>query len=248
MGTVLNREKTFDSPTTAFGDFVREILKHGLHTAMPGLIDTFDAASRRARVRPALQLVTAEGEALERSPALNVPVLFPSGGGFSVLVPLSAGDPVWMMFSERGLSAFKRTFDLAIPDVTRFFDESDAVVLAGFGPLEVAPATETGLSLQTNDGARSVRVEEDAVEVHSENARVRVGSEEVVVDVDGPVVLNADEVHVGGRSGQRLATEAFVERYYNVHTHSLPMGVSGPPLVAAPGRPGGDVTEKQRSE
>lgn len=90
---------------------------------------------------------------------LDVPVIHPSDGGFVVHVPLRRGDPVLLIFAQRGLDAFKETFAEADPQKGAFFNERDAIAVPGFGALDITPASATGLSLQTEDGETSMVME-----------------------------------------------------------------------------------------
>ena len=112
---------------------IRQSLKD-VYTCMPGVVQQYDPHTRRAVVRGALRIVTTDGREIERVAIRNVPVVFPSGGGFALTFPLRPGDPVLLVYSQRGLSEFKRTLDVSAPDVDGFFSEKDAIAIPGFGP------------------------------------------------------------------------------------------------------------------
>jgi len=135
----------------------RELLD--VHTALPGIVDTYDATSRRARVVPAIRLLLDDGSLLDRPPVTDVPVLFPSGGGLSLTFPLQRGDPVLMIFSQRGMDGFKSSYTVSPPSRGPIMDMSDAVALVGFGSVLTTPASATGAAIQTDDGTTSVVVE-----------------------------------------------------------------------------------------
>lgn len=154
----INREIDFSRLSTVLGFALEQRLKD-VHTSMPGLIETYDAQTRRARVQPALRLLLTDGTTTSRAPVVNVPVVFPAGGGFTLLFPVEPGDGVLLVFSQRGIAGFKRAFAESDPTADRFFDPSDAVALPGFGAISVTPATTDGASLQSEDGLTAVRVE-----------------------------------------------------------------------------------------
>ena len=182
----LDQEIPINSLTTFFRIILNRWSKANLQTVLPGLVEVFDPNSRRARVRPALRLIRSDGTALERTPLVNVPVIFPAGGGYSFSFPLENGDPVVLLFSARGISAFKDSFELTNPDAGSFFDLSDAVALCGFGPLQLTPASTTGAAWQNDEGTRSIRLEPDSIELH-------VGSTALVVE-EGRVTINGREI------------------------------------------------------
>ena len=82
--------------------FGSELLKR-VHTSLPGVVVAYNAATRRARVQPAVDHMVspddnpnAEFADLEPMPnpiILDVPVIFPIGGGYTVHFPLLPDDP-----------------------------------------------------------------------------------------------------------------------------------------------------------
>lgn len=134
----------------------RQWAKANLHTAIPGIIRAYDAPTKRARVQIALNMLLTDGTTKARPILLDVPVIHPSGGGLVCHINLVPGDGVWLIFSERGIQHFKRTYDVADPPKSYHFAETNAVAFPGFGALSITPASTTGLSIQTEDGQTSI--------------------------------------------------------------------------------------------
>lgn len=108
-----------------------------IHTSMPAKIVSYDRATQRAVVQPAIQgkyrdPVTEEVVNVELPQIARVPVAFPSAAGFSITWDLSAGDPVTLIFAERSLDEWLTTGngsnEAADP---RRFDLSDAIAIPG---------------------------------------------------------------------------------------------------------------------
>ena len=227
----INHEETNHSLTTLFRNVLFRWSKSALHTCRPGIIESYDPETKRARVRAGLRMVLTgaepgeDGEAMEPAVSINVPVLFPFGGGHTMTFPLAQGDPVMLFFSERGLTEFKTTYALATPDKTHFFSEADAVAFAGFGALQITPASSVGATLQTEDGTTFV-------EIAPEVARIRHQNTEVVVE-DDHVTVNAGRVDIAGTGGKRLMIEDFIQ-LFNSHTHpTAAVGSPSPPTQRA---------------
>ena len=182
------------TPAEGLERVLNEWRRNAIHTALPGIVDTFDLASRRARIRIALEAVQYDGECFEQAPLLDVPVIFPSGAGGMVLVQLQRGDSVWVMFSERGLQTWKETFDLSPPYPEHLFATTDAVALPGFGPAtNVVLAAPDGAFMQSQDATTSV-----------------------CIRADGNIDLNVQDgkrVNIGGSTGKRLLTEDFIDQF-----------------------------------
>ena len=130
--TSMNRDTDYANMAEAIRFAIRQSLKD-MYTCMPGIVESYDAETQRAVVKGALKVVTAKKEEIEREAIHNVPVVFPSGGGFAMTFPLEQGDPVLLLYSQRGLANWKKTFDVAAPDIIGFFSEKDAIAIPGFG-------------------------------------------------------------------------------------------------------------------
>ena len=133
--TRMNRDTDYANMAQAIRFAIRQSLKD-LYTCMPGIVESYDAETRRAVVKGALNIVTTKKEEIEREAIHNVQVMFPSGGGFTMTFPLERGDPVLLPYSQRGLANWKKTLDVAAPDTIGFFSEKDAIAIPGFGPAQ----------------------------------------------------------------------------------------------------------------
>lgn len=107
----------------------------GTRVALPGRIESFDAATQLAKVKPLLQETSIgedDSEIVESIGVLNnVPVQFPGGGGFVITFPVAAGDPCWLVFADRSLDKWKTAGTEVDPVDLRRHDLSDAVALLG---------------------------------------------------------------------------------------------------------------------
>ena len=213
---------TWIKPQVNYGrpDAVMDLVaaKHveGLHTAMPGIVDEYDAATRRAAVKPAIKIRLDTDELIDRPLIVNVPVVWPAGGGWMVHSPLASGDPVLLVFMMRGFADFLKDFRTCAPTPGHRCELTDAVAIPGFGPdpgNKPDYAANDGIVVQSTDGDVALAVTSNGVFARSE-----------------------------GGALQKLATEAFVRQHFNTHTHSTPQGPSGPPIRPAPIAGGRDVT------
>ena len=130
--TSMNRDTDYANMAQSIRFAIRQSLKD-LYTCMPGIVESYDAETRRAVVKGALKVVTTKKEEIEREAIHNVPVVFPSGGGFAMTFPLEPGDPVLLVYSQRGLANWEKTLGVAAPDMFGFLSEKDAIAIPGFG-------------------------------------------------------------------------------------------------------------------
>lgn len=202
-----NPEQTYQT----FGESLAFILEEefkNLYTALPANIQSYDAQTKRATVIPAIK-TWYEDDSYDSYPIVaDVPVLMPSGGGYTITMPIKKGDAVLLVFSQRGIENFKKTFQESNP-TTSLFDLHDAVAIAGFGALNIMPASGTGAALQTEDGSNAVIVEADQIKIKKGNNGVIVNDNELQASIAGSTMtLNSSEfiINAGSASLQLTAS------------------------------------------
>ena len=152
-------------------EFVTSQVMKNVRTALPGNIVRYDAATSRAQVQPAIDLLMTDNTAMPRAPILDVPVMHPAGGGYAFRVPLDVGDPVMLLFSSRSIARFKATLERGAPLSDDIMAEQDAVALPGFVPRAFTPVGDA--AMQSIDGATHVSIDGDEVTVQSANTTIR---------------------------------------------------------------------------
>ena len=114
-------------------------LQSGLWTALPGIIQSIDPAKYTVEVQPAIQGVVTGSDGTEQfvnMPLLvDVPLCFPSGGGFLITMPLAVGDEVLVVIASRCIDAWWQNGGVGVPIESRMHDLSDAFAIPGpFSP------------------------------------------------------------------------------------------------------------------
>ena len=151
--------------------FALEQWEKGLHVGLPAVVVGYDAATARARVQPAVDLLFTDGGSAPKPIIFDVPVLMPAGGGMVAHVPMAAGDPVMLLFSERDIDAFKATLRRGPPASDRIMALVDAVAVGGFVPLTFAP--RPGLTMQTADGETFISVQAGNITIKADSITLR---------------------------------------------------------------------------
>jgi hypothetical protein len=86
-------------------DLILRNFSRDLHVSLPGVVQSFDPATRSVTVVPALTRSVPQGDDLppvvETLPAIpDVPVKYESGGGYFFTYPLAAGDEGMIVFAD----------------------------------------------------------------------------------------------------------------------------------------------------
>lgn len=112
--------------------FAFEQERKTLYTAMPGVIEAYDADTQTASVRGAIDVEYTDGVRTRRETLTGVPVLWPGGGGRTLQFELEAGDDVLLIYAMRGLEHWKGSRGCSPPG-EGILDEIDAIAVPGFG-------------------------------------------------------------------------------------------------------------------
>ena len=136
----------------------REILKD-CNCAKVGVIQSFDATKQEVVVQVAFTQVTSiapDGtQTLAAYPLLlNVPVIFPAGGGFTLTFPIAAGDECLVVFNDRQIDNWLVSGPGLPPTVGRVHDLSDGIAIVGLrsNPRTLANVSTTSAQLRSDDG------------------------------------------------------------------------------------------------
>lgn len=150
-----------------------------LRVSLPGKIVSFDDDDQTATVTPLLKEneENADGDitAYTLGDIHKVPVVFPSGGGYTLRFPVAAGDPCLVVFSDRALDQwFDKGTDVDPIDLRRH-DINDAICFVGL----------------RSKAAKLAKFDMNSVELGTQDGpQVRV---------------TGSEVHLGGDSGEDVA-------------------------------------------
>ena len=199
-----------------------------LWTALPAIVETFDASKMTITAKCALKMRVRSkddqppvpGAVLDKNnwwwaevpKIVDVPVIFPSGGGFILTFPLFPGDPVLLVFSARCIDAHWQSGDVQIQSELRMHSLSDAFAFPGHRPLPSVPSSisEDSVQLRTDDGSIFLEITRDQ-----------------------KINIVAPEINLG-QTLKQLVNESFLDLFKN-HVHPIPTGETGIPTVPPDG-------------
>ena len=169
-----------------------------LHTAGPGIIESFDRDAMTCSVQPAIKGQvrdeTGAVQDVDLPMLVDCPVQFPAGGGCTLTFPVKPGDECLVVFSSRCIDSWWQSGGVQSQADLRMHDMSDGFALLGFRsqPRVIGNISSTAAQLRTDDGAAFVEV--DAV-THAINATT---SGAATVSAQGNITMNAPLVTING--------------------------------------------------
>jgi len=138
-----------------------------VHTALPGIVEKFDTEQQLASVQPAIKRMLKTGRGEEEREiivprnlplCINVPVVFPAGGGFHLTFPVKPGDECILMFCERSLDNWLDRGGVQEPSAKRFHALSDAFAIMGLHskPKSISNYNNNAIELRTQGNKVSI--------------------------------------------------------------------------------------------
>lgn len=217
-----------------------EGMRADIWTALPGIVEAYDAELQTVKVQPAIKARVFSpnddpplpGAILEADnwwtvplPVLvDVPVVFPGAGGYSLTFPIEAGDEVLLIFAARQMDNWWYQGGVQRQSLLAMHDLSDAFAIPGprSRPRAIPDVSTTTTQLRSDDG--SVLLE--------------LGPGEITVKA---AAINLENV---GSALKKLVNEDFKSTFDN-HVHSTGGGNTGAPTVAMPA---GNMTTVTKAE
>lgn len=127
-------------------------------TALPGIIESFDAAKMTCVVQPAIQgrNTTKDGVAsfVNMPLLLDCPVVFPGGGGVTLTFPVKKGDEALVVLASRCIDGWWQLGGVQPQLEARMHDLSDGFALVGVRsqPRKLSGVSTAHAQLRSDDG------------------------------------------------------------------------------------------------
>lgn len=229
----MDRRERYNDPEEAF----RVALEGGqskVWTALPGIVQSFDAVKMVAVVQPAINGVIRNQDgsysSIQLPLLLDCPVFFPSGGGVTLTFPVTKGDECLVVFSSRCIDSWWELGGIQGQAELRMHDLSDGFCLPGVRsqPRKITVST-AGAQLRTDDGLAFIEIDpaSHAVKVNtSGNIDANAGGEisltaptitlNGVVNINGPMTQNSGAVGGAASFAQDVTVQG---KSFLGHTH-----------------------------
>lgn len=170
-----------------------------LRVSLPGIVQSFDPATCTCTVQPAIagQGVDEKGQ-IKSAPLpllMDVPVIFPRGGGCTITFPVKAGDECLVVFSDRCIDFWWQNGGVQEPVDPRQHDLSDAFAFVGpqSQAQKISGISTTSVQVRTDDGSSFIELMQGG-NVNITTPLLTVNGN---VQVNGTVTSTGDQVAKG---------------------------------------------------
>ncbi len=135
-----------------------QAIMSAMRVSIPGIIQSFDPDAVTAVVQPAIKGAEKDESGAEVSVNLpllvDVPVVFPRGGGCTLTFPVKAGDECLVIFADRCIDFWWQSGGIQEPVDERMHDLSDAFCIVGpqSQAKKIGGISTSAVELRSDDG------------------------------------------------------------------------------------------------
>jgi phage baseplate assembly protein V len=194
-------------------------------TAIPGIIQKFDAVALTCEIQPAIQGKNRKEdgsiELVNLPLLLDCPVVFPHAGGCSLTFPIKTGDECLVVFSCRAIDLWWQSGGIQPPAEIRMHDLSDGFCIPGcYSQPNVIPSVSTdSVQLRSDDAESIIEINPNShniliktpsdVSIECDNAEVKCDTFDVqastIASIKAPQIALDGQITAGGSSGANAA-------------------------------------------
>lgn len=140
-----------------------------LWTSLPCIVDSYDADAVTVVVQPTIKVpvkkINGSVELVQLPLLMDVPVMFPCAGGFSITHPINVGDECFVSFASRNIDIWWQSGGVQNPFDTRKHDLSDG--FAFFRPQsqanKISNISTTDLEIRNDANTCKIQITPDGV-------------------------------------------------------------------------------------
>ncbi|EKQ7273595.1 phage baseplate protein [Klebsiella pneumoniae] len=183
----------------------RKTINEQLRVALPGVIQSFDPDTVTAVVQPAIRYIERDNDgnkATKDYPLLvDVPVVFPRGGGCTLTFPVKEGDECLVIFADRCIDFWWQSGGIQEPVDGRMHDLSDAFCIVGpqSQAKKISGISTTAAQLRTDDGSAFIELAAGGDITATTTGNTTINAPEIILN--GNVTINGNLSQGMGESG-----------------------------------------------
>ncbi|WP_164134405.1 phage baseplate assembly protein V [Serratia marcescens] len=181
-----------------------------LRVALPGIIQSFDPETVTCVVQPAVKGYESDDAGKKSSLSLpllvDIPVIFPRGGGVTLTFPVKAGDECLLMFADRCIDFWWQNGEVQEPVDGRMHDLSDAFAIVGpqSQAQKISGISTRAAQLRTDDGAAFIELDPSSHAVNVTTPGKLTASAQGGTEINSPEIVLNGNVTINGNLSQGM--------------------------------------------
>lgn len=184
-------------------NFLQDKIFFNLEKVLPGIVESYDRATNRATIKPAITGIASQGQKVSKNPLVNIPVFCLSGGGITMSFPLKKGDKGWLVANDRNISIFKQNLEESAPNDFRKHKFEDAVFFPDkINNIAISEADTDAFVIQNADGTKKIALSDSGIDLTGDTAitgylTVSTGATGTFVSQDNKTITVKDGIITG---------------------------------------------------
>lgn len=181
-----------------------------LRVALPGIIQSFDPDAVTCVVQPAVKGYESDDAGKKSSLSLpllvDVPVIFPRGGGVTLTFPVKSGDECLLVFSDRCIDFWWQNGGVQESVDSRMHDLSDAFAIVGpqSQAKKISGISTSAAQLRTDDGAAFIELDPGSHAVNVTTSGKLTASAQGGTEINSPEIVLNGNVTINGNLSQGM--------------------------------------------
>ncbi|MBI6548576.1 Gp138 family membrane-puncturing spike protein [Xenorhabdus lircayensis] len=206
-----------NQPETPFL-LMKEAISSGLYVSLPCIVQSFNADAVTVTAQPAIRWSVTNSEGVTESVALpllvDVPVIFPRGGGVTLTFPIKAGDECLVIFADRCIDYWWQNGGIQEPVDPRQHNLSDGFAIVGpqSQARKIGGISTSTAQLRTDDGAAYIELSPGNHNVTVKTPGKLTATANSGTEINSPEIVLNGNVTINGSLSQGMGTSGGVAR------------------------------------
>ncbi|MCW7550540.1 Gp138 family membrane-puncturing spike protein [Photorhabdus sp. APURE] len=185
-------------------------LSSQLRVAVPGIIQSFNADAVTCVVQPAIKSGITDKDDKKTSVSLpllvDVPVIFPRGGGVTLTFPVKAGDECLVVFADRCIDFWWQSGGVQEPADERQHSLSDAFAIIGpqSQAKKISGISTSTAQLRSDDGVTYIELDPGSHNVTVITPAKLIATANGGTEITSPEIILNGNVTINGNLSQGM--------------------------------------------
>lgn len=187
-----------------------ESISSKIRVAMPGIIQSFDPDAVTCVVLPAVKGEETDSNGkrmpLDLPLLVDVPVIFPRGGGVTLTFPVKAGDECLVVFADRCIDFWWQSGGVQEPVSERQHHLADGFAIVGpqSQAQKISGISTSAAQLRTDDGAAFIELDPGSHAVNVTTTGKLTASALGGTEINSPEIVLNGNVTINGNLAQGM--------------------------------------------
>ncbi|MBC8950264.1 Gp138 family membrane-puncturing spike protein [Xenorhabdus sp. TS4] len=208
---MITHHERVNQPETPFL-LMQSAISSGLYVALPCIIQSFNADAVTVTAQPSIRWAVTNSDGITESVVLpllvDVPVIFPRGGGVTLTFPIKSGDECLVIFADRCIDYWWQSGGVQEPVDPRQHNLSDGFAIVGpqSQARKISNISTSAAQLRTDDGAAYIELSPSNHNITVKTPGKLTATADSGTEINSPEIVLNGNVTINGNLSQGMGT------------------------------------------